>query len=154
MRAAYTIFPHSGYILETFRGAVTYKDIVRFNTRQQNDARVLNHYHTVSDYVQATLHLTEAEVREYGNTIYASPKARDGKHSMVVVGPRNLAVVSMLEMLAAEYDIRAHCFRSREAAFRWQDDRVALPPRINAANTVLSYLVDAADVDTETTALG
>jgi hypothetical protein len=149
MRAAYTIFPHSGYILETFRGAVTYNDIVRFNTRQQNDLRVLNHYHTVSDYGQATLHLTEAEVRQHANTIYASSKARIGKHSMVVVGPRNLAVVSMLEMLAADYDVRAQCFRSREAAFRWQDDQVILPTRVTKTNTALSYL---ADVGRETTA--
>jgi hypothetical protein len=149
MRAAYTIFPHSGYILETFRGAVTYNDIVRFNTRQQNDPRILSHYHTVSDYVQATLHLTEAEVRLHAQTIYASPKARIGKRSMVVVGPRNLAVVSMLEMLAADYDVLAQCFRSREAAFRWQGDQVVLPTRVSSTNAALSYL---ADMGLETTA--
>jgi hypothetical protein len=119
MRAAYTIFPHSGYVLESFRGAVTYQDLVRFTARQQRDPRILSHYHTVSDYEQATLHLTEAEVHQYGETIYGSSIARTGMRAMVVIGARNLAVVSMLESLAAEYEIPNQCFRYRDAAFRW-----------------------------------
>jgi hypothetical protein len=142
MRAAYTIFPHSGYVLETFRGAVTYPDLVRFTARQQRDLRILNRYHTVSDFVQATLHLTEAEVRQYGEAIYGSSAARAGKRAMVVFGARNLAVVSMLEALAAEYEIPNQCFRYRDAAFRWlegQQHNVA--EGIGQANVTRPYLV-------------
>jgi hypothetical protein len=137
MRAAYTIFPHSGYVLETFRGAVTYQDLVRFTARQHRDARILNRYHTVSDYTQATLHLTESEVRQYGETIYGAATARIGKRAMVVVGTRNLAVVSMLATLAGEYEIPNQCFCYRDAAFRWIDgQQLNLADREAHANAV------------------
>jgi len=142
MRAAYTIFPHSGYVLETFRGAVTYPDLVRFTERQQRDSRILSHYHTVSDYVQATLHLTESEVRQYGEAIYGSSIARSGKRAMVVIGARNLAIVSMLETLAAEYEIPNQCFRYRDAAFRWLDgQQLHLADKTGQADVVRRYLV-------------
>jgi hypothetical protein len=141
MRAAYTIFPHSGYVLESFRGAVTYQDLVRFTARQQRDSRVMNQYHTVSDFVQATLHLTEFEVRQYGEAIFGSSTARIGKRAMVVVGARNLAVVSMLEALAAEYQIPNQCFCYRDAAFRWLEGRqLNLADGASQASSVRQYL--------------
>jgi hypothetical protein len=142
MRAAYTIFPHSRYVLETFRGAVTYQDLVRFTARQKRDSRILSHYHTVSDYVQATLHLTESEVRQYGGAIYGSSTSRTGKRAMVVVGARNLAVVSMLGSLAADYEIPNQCFCYRDAAFRWLDGQqlnlANVPSQTNSARQYLA----------------
>lgn len=146
MRAAYTIFPHSGYVLETFRGAVTYQDLVRFTARQLRDPRILNRYHTVSDYAQATLHLTESEVRQYGKTIYGSSTSRTGMRAMVVVGVRNLAVVSMLESLAAEYEIPNQCFHYRDAALRWLDgQQLNLADTEIPARSIRNYLAPAGE---------
>jgi hypothetical protein len=151
MRAAYTIFPHSSYVLETFRGAVTYQDLVRFTTRQQRDRRILSRYHTVSDYTQATLHLNQLDVRQYGKTIYGLSTSRTGMRAMVVAGVRNLAVVSLLESLAAEYEIPNQCFHYRDAALRWLDGlklELAAP-----ATHAISMLTYSGPTDLQTSAI-
>jgi hypothetical protein len=150
MRTGYTIFPHSGYVLETFRGAVKFQDLDRFMVRQRHDNRILAHYHTVSDYAHASMHLTECEVRQYCDSICSLPTARAGRRALVVAGPRNLAFASMIDSLVSQSGISARCFRLRHAALHWlgeqfsehpKQDRIALtrPLETEDVSTSLRY---------------
>jgi hypothetical protein len=129
MRTGYTVFPHSGYVLETFRGAITFRDLVDFTARQQLDNRILYHYHTVSDYAHASMHLTECEVRQYCESICALPTARAGRRALVVSGPRNLAFASMVDSRVSQSGVSARCFRSRNAALHWLGEQFTECPR-------------------------
>ncbi len=119
MRAGYTIFPHSGYILEKFRGAVTYQDLMRLTARQQRDRRILPSYHTLSDYTQSTLCLTEIEARQYCDAVYTSPAARTGRRAVTILGARNLAFANLIESFANQFGLLAKCFHHRDAALNW-----------------------------------
>jgi hypothetical protein len=119
MRVGYTIYPRSGYVLETLRGIVTYQDLVHFVARQQFDARIAPHYDTVSDFSRATVRLTEREVRLFADTISTLPSGRVGRRALVTSGARNLAFASLLQGFIAESGLDAQCFCDREAALRW-----------------------------------
>jgi hypothetical protein len=125
MRVGYTVFPRSGYVLETLRGIVTYQDLARFAARQQLDVRVAPHFHTVSDFSRATLRLTEQEVRLYADTICTLPTGRLGKRALVVFGARNLAIANLLQAFALQSGLQAQCFCDRDAALRWLNESAA-----------------------------
>jgi hypothetical protein len=127
MRVGYTIFPRSDYLLETFRGIVSYQDLARIAARQQLDVRIAPHYHTVADFSRATVRLTEGEVRLFADAICAPPRGRLGKRALVVVGARNLAFASLLQTFVVQYGLDAQCFCDREAAQRWLSEQRIVP---------------------------
>jgi len=135
MRVGYTIFPRSGYILETLRGIVTFDDLSGFAARQQFDARITPHYDTVSDFSRATIRLTEREVRLFADIICTLPSGRVGKRALVVVGARNLAFASLLQSFIVQSGLEAQCFCDRDAAFRWLLDQ-----RVERTNVDMRYL--------------
>ncbi len=119
MRARYTIYSKAGYILETFCGAVTYARLEEFVSRQHQDPRILQRFHTVSDYSQATLHLSVDEVKRFAKQMCDAPAARDGKRAIVIVGSRNFGFADIFRSCLAQAAIDSHCFSHRDAALRW-----------------------------------
>jgi len=119
MRARYTIFPRAGYVLETFCGAVTFLRYVDFVLQQHEDVRIAAHYHTVSDFTQATLRLSIAEVEKIASLACQSLQARSGKRALVVSGSRNLVFADLFSASAEQANVVSRCFGYRDAALRW-----------------------------------
>ena len=119
MRARYTIFAKAGYIMETFCGAVTFEQLKEFLHQQHRDPRILPQHHTVSDYTQATLRLSIAEVEDIARIVCHLPHARNGKRAMVINGSRNFAFTDVFGSYIAQAGMVSQCFTYRDAALRW-----------------------------------
>jgi hypothetical protein len=119
MRASYTIFPESRYVQRAFRGAVTYPKLRYFTARQLRDPRLPLHYDSISDFTQATLHLTDGEVRNFADWLGRHPKFSSGRRALVVNNARNYAIASLFEQCMIEHGVTIRCFQTRSAAARW-----------------------------------
>jgi hypothetical protein len=119
MRARYSIYQNENYILETFNGAVTYPKLEQFVIQQCADARIAQHYHTVSDFSLATLHLSIEEVTRFAGLICSGRQLRTGRRAIVINGSRNFVFVDVFRSRIEQALITAQCFHYRTAACNW-----------------------------------
>lgn len=143
MRASYSIFTLSGYVLESFHGTVTAADLCKFARRQQRDARLLRQYHTLSDYTQAKLCLSAAEIQQLADVLQDSPQARYGRHALLVVDARSYVFATILQARLAQAGIEAECFGHREAALGWLLATSKPPPGPEVSERIASALIKA-----------
>jgi hypothetical protein len=119
MNANYTIYPDAGYILETYCGAVTFTQCEHFVLRQRRDMLLLPHYHTVSDFTQAAMRLSIAEVEQLVHLMCDPLLFRSGNRALVIDGLRNIAFADVFRNYLEQEDILSQCFSNCDAAIRW-----------------------------------
>jgi hypothetical protein len=132
MRASYSVFPLSCYVLELFHGSVGATDLFKFARRQQHDARVLKHYHTLSDFTHARPGLSVVEIQQLADDIYGQPASRNGRHALVVLDARCYAFAMVFQSHAKRAGIESQCFGCRGAALRWLLSDSKPPPGAQA----------------------
>jgi hypothetical protein len=119
MRAHYVVYPRSSYLIESFRGPVTLPHLEAFLARQAADARIEPHYHTVSDYTQASIHLSNDEVQRFATLLCSAPFHRTGKRAFVLSDARLLAYANSCTACLSHTDLIVRCFQHRSAALQW-----------------------------------
>src|SRR5688572_960141 len=119
MRAHYVVYPRSSYLIESFRGPVTLPNLEAFLARQANDPRIKPHYHTVSDYTQASIHLSNDDVRRFAELLTSAPHHRSGKRAFVLSDARLLAYANSCAACLSHTDLVVRCFQHRSAALQW-----------------------------------
>jgi len=119
MRARYGIYPHDQYLLETFSGALRYEHLKQFVQRQQGDVRIEPHFHTLSDFSKATLHLSLDEAKSLVALVCSTADMRTGRRALVIVGARNFGFVDVFKSGLETAGIVSKCFSHRDAALVW-----------------------------------
>jgi hypothetical protein len=119
MRAHYVVYPRSSYLIESFRGPVTLPHLEAFLARQAADARIESHYHTISDYTQASIHLSNDEVQRFATLLCSAPFHRTGKRAIVWSDARLLADANSCTACLSHTDLIVRCFQHRSAALQW-----------------------------------
>ena len=115
MRAHYVVHARDGYVVESFRGSVTYAGVAHFLARQAADERIAAHFHTVSDYTQASIRLSNDEVLRLALLL----SSRTGKRALVVCDASVLAYANLLAARLEHANLAVECFRHRRAALHW-----------------------------------
>jgi hypothetical protein len=131
MRAHYVVHPQNGYVAERFRGPVTLPKLEAFLARQGRDPRIERHFHTVSDYTQASIHLSNEDVRIFAALLSSAPYHRTGKRAFVLSDARLLAYANSCTACLSHTDLVVRCFQHRSAALQWLDASIQIKPQSN-----------------------
>lgn len=148
MRAHYVVHSHSEYLVERFRGPVTLTGLEKLLTRQARDPRIAPHYHTVSDYTQATIRLSVEELRCFTALLCSPQYRRSGVRALVLADAAMLAYASSLASYLADTDLLVRCFQHRSAALQWVTAACRIP---NNASGRCSENRDWTHIKTRTT---
>jgi len=119
MRAHYVVHAKHGYIVERFRGPITFAELQQFLARQAGDERIAAHYHTISDYTQASVRMSHEDVQRFATLLSAAPYRRTGKRACVIANARLLAFTGAIAAQLAHTKLAVRCFTHRHAALRW-----------------------------------
>jgi len=126
MRAHYVVYAQGNYVIERFRGPVTFAELQKFLARQADDERIAPHYHTISDYTQASLRLSNDDVQRFAALLCTPSHFRTGKRAIVFSNVRILAYASVFAARLAHTELIVQCFQHRHAALQWINPGAAI----------------------------